>query len=347
KILGSTISDTIRFRYNKDGVTFSYQSIKHPIDSIRFFDKKYIQNEIQANVENENLKVALLLLLNNYNIENLTYYQFLLDASVENSDARRLYELFQIAGFLKFKGSIQEQIKSIEEKQKIFDDIKNTRNISNYSLKRVFDGLQTNPKKQRFNVPIRDVEHPFVMKTDNGTTRSDFVFFRFPDDVTSGQKFNIDFIDPKYRANNEHEKELIGISIESQLKKLPKLYSGYYILFTSSTGTPYIIRLSTKPITRERANEILNDDSISKLDKLRAFSIIDSSYLTGSSQSRAMYFNESKGFVYYNVKYFDENGVEFSHSNSVPDNALTDYDSFIDWINDVNKKLYSGKAKWH
>lgn len=347
KILGSTISDTIRFRYNKDGVTFSYQSIKHPIDSIRFFDKKYIQNEIQANVENENLKVALLLLLNNYNIENLTYYQFLLDASVENSDARRLYELFQIAGFLKFKGSIQEQIKSIEEKQKIFDDIKNTRDISNYSLKRVFDGLQTNPKKQRFNVPIRDVEHPFVMKTDNGTTRSDFVFFRFPDDVTSGQKFNIDFIDPKYRANNEHEKELIGISIESQLKKLPKLYSGYYILFTSSTGTPYIIRLSTKPITRERANEILNDDSISKLDKLRAFSIIDSSYLTGSSQSRAMYFNESKGFVYYNVKYFDENGVEFSHSNSVPDSALTDYDSFIDWINDVNKKLHLGKAKWH
>lgn len=189
-------------------------------------------------------------------IGNSDYYGFLEKSTVDPT----VYKILQDNGFLQFKGTPQEQLNLINDKQKVWDYL-NTESLenikNNIEFKREFYAMNFNRSEvgtQEFN----QIVHPFAnLDGYNMPT-----FFYVPNDYSPSQssEAKVDFIGlpQKYRKT---AKEKIQQSFTRKTNEGSTVSSGNYMLLSDSTGNPMVHRLANKKLNNTDFLRLFNENS--------------------------------------------------------------------------------------
>lgn len=174
-----------------------------------------------------------------------TYKQFLEESLIDSTT----FDQLTAHGFVKFKGTAQEQLTLLKERQKTFDylfnnsldDIK-----ANVSFVREF--VATN-NDERTTVHTDRVMHPFASLNLDGISYNKYVYFRIPNDFefSPSANLNVEFIglEDDFRED-ALEKIKRGLAKKT---KGEKIGSGYYTMISDSTGNPFVYWMSNRKLT--------------------------------------------------------------------------------------------------
>ena len=179
-------------------------------------------------------------------IGNNSYYEFLQKSLVDP----RLFKILQDNNLIGFKGSLQDQIALIEEKQGIWDklDSGNLEDIKrDVIFQREFTGIQY---KDLGTHNITDVVYPFaLLKDKDGKRYNRYVFFHVKETFKPGQTPNVEFVglSPDF---HEEALEKITASFTKRFKDgETDLYNGYYTLLSDSSGNGATYKLKARELS--------------------------------------------------------------------------------------------------
>lgn len=175
------------------------------------------------------------------------YFEFI-KKSIKNPE---VYNILSKEGFLKFKGTPQQQLDVLLEKDRIFNKLKEYEGdkfkLSTLDFKRLFYVIQYENQSLQ---DIKNVKNPFASLKGNGNTPYTYYsFFRLKENFKEGSKSDIEILDLPDNLHKEVE-EKVSESLTAQHRNKPdkETYAGYFMLITDSKGMPSVYSLSNKAV---------------------------------------------------------------------------------------------------
>lgn len=184
-------------------------------------------------------------------IGDSNYYEFLQKSVADPY----VYNMLQAKKVFQFKGTPQQQLDLIEERQGIFDQLANDslENIKrDISFKRVFTSRET---KDVDVYPVEDLTYGFaLLKGKEGVARNIRTFFRVPNTYEPSLESDakVEFLQDFPTEFQSHARELINQSFTKRYSDGgDRVFDGYYMLLTDSGGIPTVLRIQNKKISSE------------------------------------------------------------------------------------------------
>lgn len=247
-ILRGLTADAVVLSYNYADTPVPFNTFKHPKRAFGFMNDAFIRNRLKDILSKQEIEDIIKFVSGN------TYFEFL----NKSLNSPKIFNLLVNKGILKFKGSVQDQISLIEQKQQIFDRLMNDdiSNIANdFDFNRIFTSINNDKKGEH---SILDIENPFAqLKGEDGKLYNNYVFFRVPNDFEVGGDPKVEFVN-------------LGTNFQQDAKdKITRFYkndnnrvsSGYYMLLTDSVGNPIVYSLKNKKFTPEEVFTIVSETS--------------------------------------------------------------------------------------
>lgn len=239
KILTSRTSDAIVLSYKLNDKNI-------PLTTIKSYTKGL------GILQGDQLKKILLTRLNETDANKVVsfvkpnYFDFLKD-SVKNPE---VYNILASNGFLKFKGTPQEQLDMLIQRDRIFNQLKegNPETLKDtFDFKRLYYVMET---KKTSTQPITGIKHPYALLKGKGEEAFTYYsFFRLKNNFKQGAEIDIEIIDTPDDLSQEI-KDKVSEGFNNLHKTKPGLesFGGYYMLITDSKGTPNVKALTAKEI---------------------------------------------------------------------------------------------------
>ena len=178
-------------------------------------------------------------------IGDSNYYEFLQKSVVDDTVYNQLKANFPIS----FKGTPQDQINLINQKQKIFDKLWNGE-MDGLEFNRLYTSINT---ENLGNHNIEDVVYPFALLKDdeNSGEYNRYTFFYVPNNFELSNNPKVSFVglDPEFHSD---AKKKIVDSFKKKFKNADlNIFSGYYMLLTDSSGNPSTYKLKNRELSNE------------------------------------------------------------------------------------------------
>lgn len=242
-ILRSVTTDAIVLSYKHESGNIPLQTIKHPLNGLAFVGEKPLREELGKKIKSVDEIVSF--------IGNSTYYEFLQKSVVDD----KVYKTLQANNFIRFKGTVQEQINLLTSKKKIWDKL-NSGNIQDLSFKRLFNSINYGDGKKVVlgNHMIDEITYPFaLLKGEDGKEYNNYAFFYVPNnfEASKAAEAKISFIglDPEFHKDANSK---VVSSFTKRFATDVNVFSGYYMLITDSSGNPVTYKLKNQDITSEQ-----------------------------------------------------------------------------------------------
>ncbi len=247
RILKSLTTDTIVINYQDEELgKVPLQTFKNYKTGLGFVSEKLLREELGARIKSSIDEIVKFIGKDNY-------YEFL-KKSLGND---KVFKTLQDNGFLLFKGTIQEQINRIEEKQQIWDKLNND-SIENIKNDVVFEREFTSiGYKNAGNYLITDITYPFaLLKDKKGVAHNTYTFFHIGEtnmkDIDSSK---FDFVGLPNQFKKEATEKIVQ-GFTNRYEQDDIIYNGYYTLFTDSSGNPAIYRLKNRELSSQEFFEL-------------------------------------------------------------------------------------------
>lgn len=245
-ILRGLTADAVVLSYNYADTPVPFNTFKHPKKAFGFMNDEFIRKTLSNKFSKEEVEDVIKFVSGN------TYFEFL-NKSLNN---RKVYNLLTNKGVLRFKGSVEEQISLIEQKQQIFDRLMNDDDIKNdFDFNRIFTSINNDRKGEH---SILDIENPFAqLKGDDGKLYNKYVFFRVPNDFEVGGDPKVEFTGLETNFQKDAKDKITRYYQNGN----NRISSGYYMLLTDSVGNPIVYSLKNKNLTPEEVYSRISETS--------------------------------------------------------------------------------------
>lgn len=245
-------------------------------------------------------------------IQNKNYTQFLTASTIDNS----VYKLLQANGFIKFKGTPQEQLNLLNQKNKIFDYL-NNKELEDIKRNVKFDRVFTSINSEKaVETPIDKITYSYAQLNDSGVNYNKQVFFRVTEKLTPKniKEENIELVGVESEFKDEAIKKILE-SFSKKFNETTEVFDSYYMLISDSSGNHSTQRLVNK-----------------KLDA--------SSWFANSKQGNdfsTVQVSANNGFTTFDISKTDD-GVLITVKNG---EIVTSFDSKLNNIKDVENLIPS------
>lgn len=246
RILRSMTADAVVVSYKDEtsGLEIPLNTYKDYFNGLAFMNESVLKVELGKKFAKADVDQIVPF------ISGVTYYEFLKKSLYDP----RVFNELNAKGFITFKGSVQEQINLLEEKQKIFNKLNND-SLENIKRDLIFQRhFNTLNYEKDEDQDVNEVMHSFALISETGSSDlvNKRVFFKvannFQSSKTSDAKVQFIGLSSEFRRN---AKKKIQQSFTKRYEKDTVVYSGDYILTTDVNGNPTTYRLKNKEVTNQ------------------------------------------------------------------------------------------------
>ena len=248
-ILRSVTNDAIVIKYDWNGTVVPLNTYKNYNNDLEFVKnlKHVLSNDTIRNgetthkaLQNKDEITKIVKFVGNKN-----YTQFLTASTIDNS----VYKLLQANGFIKFKGTPQEQLNLLNQKNKIFDYL-NNKELEDVKRNVRFDRMYTSINSEKaVETPINNLTYSYAQLNEDNVTYNKQVFFRVTEKLTPKniKEENIELVGVESEFKDEAIKKILE-SFSKKFNETTEVFDSYYILISDSSGNHSTQRLVNKKI---------------------------------------------------------------------------------------------------